>query len=101
MKKNYVYLLITADKFEFPVLESETIQEMSEMSGYKISNLKFAIINNSVIDSRYKLVKVDIREPEEMFTEEEYIKYCKENKLDVKSFDSIIKFKDYCYREEK
>lgn len=101
MKKDYVYLLVTADKFELPVLESETIQEMSEMSGYNINSLKSALKSDSIVDLKYKLIKVDIREPEEMFTEEEYIKYCKANKLDIKSFDSIIKFKDYCYREQK
>lgn len=101
MLNNFVYLLVTADKFELPVMEADTIKELSEMTGYSQGTIKSAIFRASVLDNKFRIVKVDIREPEEMFTEKEYIKYCKENKLEVKSFDSIIKFKDYCYREEK
>lgn len=65
MKKGeYVYVLVEDDEYEFPVQITDTIAEMSAITGIDRWRLLNAIRRGSSIDG-FKIYKVDIRESEE------------------------------------
>ncbi|MBE5741199.1 MAG: hypothetical protein E7351_01535 [Clostridiales bacterium] len=97
MKKDYVYLLVTADKFELPLMVAETFAELTEMTGLQYTTLRSALIRNSVIDGRYRIIKVDTREPEERFTKSDFVEYCREKNLEETDFDSFKAFMEFCF----
>ena len=64
-KKDYCYLLITADEFELPVLIADSYKELSKLSGYPYRTLQSALMRPTVLDGKYRVVRVDMDESEE------------------------------------
>lgn len=96
--KNYIYELVQADKYEFPVLFADTLQELANLTGYKFDKLWSAYRRNATING-YRIYKVDLREPEEKFTLKEYKLFCEKNNLKLGRFSSIKAFHKWCYGE--
>ena len=66
MKKNdYCYLLITADELELPVLIADTLDKLAKMSGYKYGTLLSAFMRQTILDEKYKVIRVDFDEYDE------------------------------------
>lgn len=95
-----VYLLVTNDKYELPVsLGADTLKELSKITGFSYYELLNSLYHNYLVSRKYKVIKVDIREPESRFDYEDYKKYCWTNQIPVDSFKSLEQFKKYCYGE--
>ena len=99
MKKyDYVYELVTSDRFEFTIQQADSLEEMSKLTGFDINTLKKALIRDSVIAGYYKIYKVDLREPEEQFCDvKKYKKFCVSNNLDENNTESLIAYRKYCF----
>ena len=100
MQVGFVYMVVTADKYELPVMVCDSLAELVSMSGFNIDSIKSAILRGSVIDNKYKIYRVDIREPEEKFNEKEYKKFCQFFNLAEQNFKSIQLFREYCFKED-
>lgn len=99
-KPNYVYLLVTNDKSELPVsLGADTLKELSLITGFSYNELSHSLYHHYLVNRRYKVIKVDIREPEDRFNYEDYKLYCWTNQIPVGSFKSLEQFKKHCYGE--
>ena len=92
-----VYELITADKYELPIYVTDTLDDMSKLSGYNFNTLYSAFRDNSLISKRYKLIAVDIREPYEKFNFCDYKMFCAINGLKESNFSSLESYKRFCY----
>jgi len=97
MKRNYVYLFVEANDLELPMIVTDTLEEMSEMSGYNLKTLYSACERNSLINGKFRIRKVDVRDPEEKFDFEEYKKFCKDNNLKVSDFKNLQRFRQQSY----
>lgn len=40
---NYLYLGVTADRYELPVAVADTIEEIAALTGYSVARIKFAV----------------------------------------------------------
>lgn len=93
----YVYLLVTNDKYEFAISCCYTIAQMSKETGIPYQALYSSYYRNDTCCSgRYKLHKVDISEPEYLFTFEDYKLFCELHNLKPNKFDNLRKFKLVC-----
>ena len=54
-----LYILATADEFEFPVYIERSYRVLSRVSGYSVSCLKMAFSRGSLIDGKYKIFCCD------------------------------------------
>ena len=97
--KNYVYMLYDSDKYCLPLVVADTIKELSEITNIPYWALEHSVYRGDLIDNRFKVERVDIREPEEKFNYTEYIAYCFKNNLCTNRFTSLEKFKKYVYGE--
>lgn len=94
---NYVYLLVKNDDLELPIFVADTLEELSNMSDIPFMTLYQACVRNSVIQTRYRVRHVDIRDPEERFLFKDYKDFCKQNNLKESKFSSLQRFRAYCY----
>ena len=65
MKKVYCYLLVTADEFELPVLIADSYKELAKLSGYPYRTLQSAVLRQTILDEKYKVIRVEIDEDDE------------------------------------
>ena len=81
MKKQFVYLLVTTDKYEFAMSCCDTLRQMSIETGIEFTKLWHSYYRNETCcGGRYKVLKVDITYPSE-FTFEDYIDFCTLHKI--------------------
>ena len=99
MHNKDVFILYEDDRLKLPIYVADSLLELAEISGIYIKYLTDSYLRGSLCLHKYKVEKVDIREPADKFTEEEYKKYCKSEKLSVGSFSSLKSFAKYCYGE--
>lgn len=97
MKSNFVYVLTRDDTLELPLIVEDTLEEIS-----KKFNISFWILfrhcaDNSVIKGGYRIRKVDIRDPLEKFTFDDYDRFCIENLLKKTDFKSLQRFRQTCF----
>ena len=98
MKKNYYeYLFVKADELELPMLIADSLEELSILSGFNFDCLWKAICRNSIIAGQFRVRKVDIRDPEEKFSWEEYKVFCKREGLKESYFKSLQQFRNECF----
>lgn len=64
-----VYLVVTADEFELPVLCAEDVEEIVEHFGGTKSSVFSTITRNSKFRRKYRIHKVEIEEDEEPIEE--------------------------------
>lgn len=93
----FTYVFTLADDLELPLVVTDTLEEMVGFTGFNFSCLFKACSRNSVIANRYRLRKVDIRDPEEKFNFEDYKSYCKSAGLNESSFNSLQRYRQYCF----
>lgn len=93
----FTYVFSLADDLELPLFVGDTIEEIQAFSGFNWAMLQRAMLRNSVIAGRYRLRRVDIRDPEEKFNFEDYRNYCKSANLKESSFDSLRRYRQYCF----
>jgi len=93
----YVYLLVTNDKYEFAISCCDSIQQMSKETGIPYMSLYMSMYRDEPICAgKYKLYKVDISEPEDKFTMEEYKLFCAVHDLKPSCFNNLVKYKRVC-----
>lgn len=95
--KNCVYIFVTADEYELPIAIADTLEEISELVGYRFGLLYQALKRNSVINCKYRIREVDIRDPEEKFIFEEYNKFCLKENLSPSNFKNLMRFRRECF----
>lgn len=93
----FVYIIYQDDRLQLPIYVADSLSEMSELTGLHLKFLNRVLSGNETFLNNYKIEKVDIREPEEKFTETEYKKFCKKHNLQAGSFSSQKMFAKYCY----
>lgn len=93
----YVYVLVTNDILELPVIVADSIKELASKLGISIWSCFKHESRDSSIFGQYKIRKVDICEPQDKFNYLEYKKFCLDNKISQSDFKSLSRFKDYCY----
>lgn len=92
-KSNYVYVLITADKYELPRFVSETLEEMAKKVNLTKVALCLALERKSLICGKYRIIKVDTRDLEFNFAD--YNEFCKTENIKPGHARSIQRFKEY------
>lgn len=98
--KDYLYILCTDDNFEFPVLVTDNLHEMSNMTGISYNILVHSLYRQvPVATCRCKVIRIDVSDPVEKFKVENYRDFCVINNISQSSFTSLEKFKKYCYGE--
>lgn len=98
MKKNYFeYIFVKADEFELPMMSADTLEKLSSMCGYNFDCLCKAVKRNSLIAGQFRVRKVDIRDPEEKFSWEEYKVFCEKEGLKQGYFKSLQRFRNECF----
>lgn len=96
MKTN-LYILCTADKLEYVVGLGTSFEELSIATGIPRLTLYSAYSRKSLVYYRYKVEKVNVVEPQDMFNVDDYNRYCKRNKLKPSSARSLEKFRQFCF----
>lgn len=97
MIKKDVFIIYQDDRLKLPIHVADTLVEMSDITGINLKMLSRAYLNKETFFDDLRIEKVDIREPEEKFTETEYKKFCKKHNLQAGSFSSQKMFAKYCY----
>ena len=97
--REYVFIIYEDDKLKLPMCVADSLSELARLTGFYYNELRNSYLENRHFNKKYKVEKIDIREPEEKFTFDEYKKFCKSEKLSVGSFSSLKKFAKYCYGE--
>lgn len=92
-----VYMLVTADKYEFPVCIADSMRKLAIMSGYKIMSLYGSCIRHVPLFGKYYVVKVNIEEPEDRFNFDDYKTFCKINHLSANNFKNLDKYYYACH----
>ncbi|MBQ8206397.1 MAG: hypothetical protein IJZ77_02960 [Bacilli bacterium] len=95
--KGLNYLLVTNDIYEFPIIIADSLIELAKLSGYSHDAIRQALCRDSVLEGRYKVRVVDIREPKDKFNLCEYKEFCEGNGLPLGNFSSIKKFAEVCF----
>lgn len=97
MKNSFVYMFALADEYELPLMVADTIDEIADAFGFSWDCLQRACLRNSVVSGAYRIRKVDIREPEEIFNFLEYRKFCKKNNIKEGYPASLKRFRCECF----
>lgn len=95
--KGFLYVLTNDDVLELPQIVTDTLDEMSKLSGIPFFILYRHCLSNRPIMKMYRIRKVDIRDPEEKFSFDDYDKFCKDYSLPMTNFKSLQLFRSYCY----
>lgn len=94
MKKDYVYELVTADKYEMVLALAETMEDLANLVKINRKTLVSALSSRSLIAGQYRVVKVNTKNFE--FNFEDYLDFCSTGDLNPKSAKSLQRFKEYC-----
>lgn len=95
VKKNqYVYQIVTADRFETVIAQGDTLEELAKVTCLKKSALSMALERKSVVAGNFKIIKVSIKDYDFNFAD--YLDFCKTDNLNPKSAKSLQRFKEYC-----
>lgn len=95
--KNCVYIMTKNDDLELPMVVTDTLEEMSFLTGFSIWSLFRHLVKNSVINKKYRIRQVDVRDPEEKFQFDEYKKFCKKVGISPANFESLKRFRRDCF----
>lgn len=96
MKKEvkFIYILVSADKYEFPRAVGDTIEDISRQSNLSWECLQRAFLRNSLIAGKYWLRRVNAKDLEFNFAD--YSEFCKTEGLKPGHAKSLQKFREYC-----
>jgi hypothetical protein len=92
-----VYMLVTADKFEFPIFIMNSLKEIADFLNMKYESIRSAWHRDAVLEDCYKIRRVDTREPKDKFNLFEYKEFCEKKGCPLDSFSSVKQFANQCY----
>ena len=92
-KSNYIYVLVTADKYELPLCVADTMEDLSKMIHIKRITLTQALERKSLISGKYRVIRVNVKDLEFNFAD--YNEFCKTENIKPGHARSIQKFKEY------
>lgn len=100
MKRKYVYLLVSNDKWELPCAVADTLKELSDITDIPFCSLWNSYRRkNSCHCRKYRVYKVDITDYDEYgFNFFDYLRYCKLYNLKDNQFSSLEQFKNFLFR---
>lgn len=94
----YTYVFVENDGLELPIFIADTLMEISNLTGFNLGCLYYAVLRNSLIAGKYRIRKVDFRDPDEKFNNiTDYLTFCKKENIKSNDFKSLQRYRQYCF----